>query len=156
MGEELKANVRETFQAFQMTQDQENIPPLSQYQVPYDGRFGFVPPNLYETHTPTQNQMYATTQVPPPFQHLQKQLTSIQNQLQSLTLINLPHPTSAVTKDASKNDTINPKTGRPWQCYCWTCGCCTHWVRSCPQKKKGYRDEATFRNRMGGSNLNCR
>ena len=53
-----------------------------------------------------------------------------------------------------RND-INPRTGKPYKQYCWSCGCCTHWGRNCPNKKKGHKDEATFKNRIGGSNENC-
>ena len=51
---------------------------------------------------------------------------------------------------------INPRTGQPWKRYCWSCGCCTHWSRNCPAKKKGHQNDATFSNRMGGSNVNCK
>ena len=44
-----------------------------------------------------------------------------------------------------KNE-INPRTGKPFKRYCWSCGCCTHWGRICPNKKKGHKDEATFKN----------
>ena len=51
---------------------------------------------------------------------------------------------------------INPKTGKPFKRYCWTCGCCNHWGKNHPGvKAPGHRDEATFKNRMGGSNKNC-
>ena len=50
---------------------------------------------------------------------------------------------------------VNPKTGKPWRRYCHTHGCCNHWGRHCKDKAPGHKDEATFRNRMGGSNFNC-
>ena len=53
------------------------------------------------------------------------------------------------------NNDINPKTGKPFKRYCWSCGCCPHWGRNCPNKKRGHKDEATFKNRMGGSNEGC-
>ena len=55
----------------------------------------------------------------------------------------------------SLTDKINPHTGKPWKRYCWSCGCTTHKGRDCPNKKEGHKDEASFKNRMGGSNKNC-
>ena len=49
---------------------------------------------------------------------------------------------------------INPRTGTKFKQYCWSCGCCTHWGKDCPQKKPGHQDAANFENRMGGSNKN--
>ena len=46
---------------------------------------------------------------------------------------------------------VNPKTGKPWQRYCWSCGCCDHWGRFCPNRKPGHKVDANFKNRMGGS-----
>ena len=53
----------------------------------------------------------------------------------------------------SKNGdpTVNPRTGKPWRRYCWSCGCCDHWGRNCPNRKRGHKVDATFKNRMGGS-----
>ena len=50
---------------------------------------------------------------------------------------------------------INPRTGKPYKRYCWSCGCCDHWGRHCTDKKPGHKDDATFQNRMGGSNKFC-
>ena len=59
------------------------------------------------------------------------------------------------TPSNENNDTtgsnINPRTGRPYRRYCWTCGCCDHWGRNCPVRKPGHKINATFKNRMGGS-----
>ena len=57
--------------------------------------------------------------------------------------------------DRSGNNDINPRTGKPFKRYCWSCGCCPHWGRNCPNKKKGHKDEASFKNRIGGSNEGC-
>lgn len=51
--------------------------------------------------------------------------------------------------------TINPGTGRPYKHYCWTHGCCAHWGRHCNAKKAGHKDDATFKDRKGGSNKGC-
>ena len=50
---------------------------------------------------------------------------------------------------------INPRTGKKYKRYCWSCGCCPHWGKDCTDKKPGHQDGATFKNRMGGSNKNC-
>ena len=39
--------------------------------------------------------------------------------------------------------------------YCWTHGGCNHCSSKCSRKAPGHRDEATFDNRMGGSNAFC-
>ena len=48
--------------------------------------------------------------------------------------------------------------GRRWKThkYCWTHGACGHGSSDCVQKAEGHKDEATFQNRMGGSNACCR
>ena len=51
----------------------------------------------------------------------------------------------------NKLPTINPRTGQPYKRYCWSCGCCDHWGRQCPRKKRGHQDDATFKDRKGGS-----
>ena len=54
-------------------------------------------------------------------------------------------------KNNNKLPTINPRTGQPYKRYCWTHGCCAHWSRQCPAKKRGHQDDATFKDRKGGS-----
>ena len=48
------------------------------------------------------------------------------------------------------------RSGRTPKRYCWSCGCCSHWGKNCENKKTGHKDDATFPNRKGGSNENCR
>ena len=38
--------------------------------------------------------------------------------------------------------------------YCWTHAGCGHFGLGCKHKKEGHKDEATFRNKMGGSTEN--
>ena len=152
--DELTENVRSTMQAFSMQHNEENIDPNT-FRPPspmYDHNYLYGSPQQPPTQ---QNHMFATTQIPSPMQHLQNDMELIKAQLQRLTQPNNPNRSSSQTSE-SQNMDINPKTGRPYQRYCWSCGCCTHWGRNCPKKKKGHRDEATFRNRMGGSDVNCR
>ena len=51
--------------------------------------------------------------------------------------------------------TINPKTGRAFKRYCWSYGCCVHWGRHCTVKKRGHKDDASFKDRKGGSDKDC-
>ena len=69
----------------------------------------------------------------------------------SKKLDNLEQKCTVSTKENTRPPNINPTTGRPWRRYCWTCGCCDHWGRFCPNRKPGHKVDATFKNRMGGS-----
>lgn len=53
-------------------------------------------------------------------------------------------------KSNNDNYRINPKTGRSWKRYFWTCGCCDHHGRTCENKAEGHMDDATFRDRKKG------
>ena len=46
---------------------------------------------------------------------------------------------------------FNPKNGKAWKRYCWTCGCCDHWGKFCTQPATGHKNEATFKDRLSGS-----
>ena len=89
-------------------------------------------------------------------QQLTKQLLNLQSQLNNLTMVNQNQTYQGNLKDKNPQlNIINPRTGQPYRRYCWTCGCCPHWSKNCPKKSKGHKNEATFSNRMGGSNKNC-
>ena len=45
----------------------------------------------------------------------------------------------------------NPRTGKPWKRYCHTHGCCGHWGKNCPDPGPNHVENATFKNRKGGS-----
>ena len=51
----------------------------------------------------------------------------------------------------NKIPTINPRTCLTYKRYCWTHGCCDHWGRNCPNKKRGHNNNAIFKDRKGGS-----
>ena len=51
--------------------------------------------------------------------------------------------------------TINTNTGQAYKRYCWSYGCGGHWSRHCENSKPGNKNEANFKDRMGGSNKNC-
>ena len=63
--------------------------------------------------------------------------------------------TSTINRSKANNNNINPKTGKPYRRYCWSCGCCTHWGQFYPNKKKGHQDDASFKDRKGGSSKGC-
>ncbi len=80
-------------------------------------------------------------------------LSSMKNLEQEIQRLKNSGPTS--TTDTT-NSTINPRTGKTWRRYCWTCGCCPHSSRYCPIKAQGHQDDASFANRKGGSNKDYR
>ena len=93
---------------------------------------------------PQANAMTKNTDLFHLIAQLQQKVDTLSSQLQS------SQNTVAPTLD------INPKTGKPYKRYCWTCGCCNHWGKHHPSPKApGHRDEATFKDHMGGSNKNC-
>ena len=159
--EELQDNVQSSLKAFAMATINENTPPAYPYHTPtppvYDNSLIFHP-------TYDQQQMFATQQqnmlrnIMQPFQEMTNRMNQLQNQIQNLQLTNQTPPSTfcpPITPQKTPS-TINPRTGLEWKRYCWSCGCCPHWGKNCPFKKKGHKSEATFSNRMGGSNKNCR
>ena len=174
---QLRSEMNTTMEkAFNMAIQQENIPPSygTSYEFTpppppgYESQISTVPPTynplLQQQMLYSANQQDTLRQALQPLQQMQNRMDQMQHQLQNLHLINGYGQSSGYNggddqgggnKDASNSD-INPKTRLPWKRYCWTCGCCSHWGKNCPNKKKGHKNEATFRNRMGGSNKNCR
>ena len=75
--------------------------------------------------------------------------------LQLMTELNKKIYNIAPTRTPTKNITINPKTVKPYRRHCYSCGCCDHWGENCINTKNGHKDNATFNNRMAGSNFNC-
>ena len=51
----------------------------------------------------------------------------------------------------TRDESINPRTGKPWKRYCWTHGLVSYFGKDCKNKAPGHRDDASFKNRMGGS-----
>ena len=89
---------------------------------------------------------------------------SILRLLDSLTKEIKSLKAKAVFKDPNNNNitdlkddlpTINPRTNKPYKRYCWTHGCGNHWSNRCRNPKAGHKNEATFKDRMGGSNKGC-
>ena len=144
---DIKNEIRETLQTLHLNQ------PEQQYWQP--------PP--FETNPEDQENNYLNgmmtvqQQQSNSLQQLTKQITILQAQLKNLTLSNNsqqqfnPNTSNKLNTDSE----LNPRTGQPYRRYCWSCGCCTHWSKNCPKKLKGHKDQATFKNRMAGSNQNC-
>ena len=55
------------------------------------------------------------------------------------------------TTGGSRDKTINPRTGKSWKRYCWTHGLVSYFGKDCKNKAPGHRDDASFKNHMGGS-----
>ena len=75
-------------------------------------------------------------------------LKTLQNKVDRLET-NTPSPT------ISTNSTINPRTGKEFKRYCFPVAVAYIGEIIVPPKKSGHKDDATFKNRMGGSNENC-
>ena len=82
-----------------------------------------------------------------------KLLESLQKEIQNLKVPSSDPPTPS--SDSDDLPLINPRTNQPYKRYCWTHGCGSHWSNRCRNPKAGHKNEATFRNRMGGSNKGC-
>ena len=144
---DIKHEIRETLQTLHLNQpDQQywHLPNLETNQEVQD--------NNYINGMMTVQQQQSNS-----LQQLTKQITILQSQLKNLTLSNNsqqqfnPNTSNKLNTDSE----LNPRTGQPYRRYCWSCGCCTHWSKNCPKKLKGHKDQATFKNRMAGSNQNC-
>ena len=156
---EIREGILETLQAFSMNQenvDPNTITPPNNHGFGYPGGYNYpVEHNYIPSIDNNMNQVSTATSLA----DLMKEIQTMKSTISNLTLTNQQlqnqsgqggHPKrNGVEKD------VNPVTGKAWKRYCWSCGCCAHWSRNCPTKKKGHKDDATFRNRMNGSNLNC-
>ena len=84
-------------------------------------------------------------------QNLQTKVDTLANE-NNILKSNRNHARSGPNLD---ENTHHPVSGKPFKRYCWTHGCTTHWGKNCSNKKRGHKDNATFKDRMGGSDLNC-
>ena len=108
------------------------------------------PPNLVATDTDSNtsdsiNSLASASTIT----SLLTSIKSLQEEIKDLKAAAQPKPVPI-------DKTINPRTGKKWKRYCWSCGCCPHSGKYCQNKLPGHKDEATFNNRMGGSNKFCR
>ena len=94
----------------------------------------------------------------PPQQDVINHVTAQTNDTSTTALLHLIEKLTQkvdALSSTSRTPDVNPKTGKKFKRYCWSCGCCTHWGKDCNNKKQGHQDSANFKNRMGGSNRNC-
>ena len=156
MKESLKQEFAETIQALNLTNEEENMDPNPppQYNFPFPMQ---AQPFLAENNyiCPQANAMPTPQPSANVLQTLLSQMQQMQNDIAGLTLSNSSYKPRNRNQSNISNSEINPRNGKPWKRYCWSCGCTTHWGRNCPSKKRGHKDEATFRNQMGGSNKGC-
>ena len=155
--DELRESMLHTLQAFNVIESDENVNPNI---MGYDHQQSFIPqfhqfsqPIIQQQ--PDQQMLAVKSQHDNTINELLKQMATMQSQIKNLTMVAQPSINQNQGHLSQNSDNINPKTGKPWRRYCWSCGCCPHWGKHCPQKKRGHKDEASFRNRMGGSSKNC-
>ena len=144
MKTEFNANIMQTFQALNMLENHDDM-----------GDFQENNENIATNNDAEQLMLAMKGHRDPILEQLLKQMSAMQTQLGTLT--NTKNYTTKVTnkENIAPMDNFNPKTGQPWKRYCWSCGCCPHWSKYCPDKKRGHKMEATFKNRINGSNTNC-
>ena len=127
----MQDNMQHAFHALSLRdEDEENVPPFR---------------NTNSANCVTNDKLMAL------LQDLQTKVDTLSDENKSLKS-NSRQPRTGATSD---ENTHHPVTGKPFKRYCWTHGCCTHWGKACPSKKRGHKDNATFKERMGGSDLNC-
>ena len=157
---EIQNGLFETIQALNISsQNQENIPPNMQ-----PPSFNPPPPQwqnlpLHPSPFVQQHDLNQMTSDQTTINQLLQEMQNMRTTIDNLTLSNRQSSHKGSfdkTFKGSFDKTINPRTGQPWKRYCWSCGCCPHWSRNCPAKKKGHQNDATFSNRMDGSNVNCK
>ena len=56
----------------------------------------------------------------------------------------------------TRQPTTQTRTRKVLDCYCWSHGAGNHKSADCRNKKQGHKDNATFKNRMSGSNAYCK
>ena len=139
---EFEANLIQTFQALDLIdENKENV-----NHQPNE--------NLIQQDEEKENMMLnMNTKRDPMIDQLLKQMTAMINQIQALSGGNNTNTATSLSSSLSVH--INPKTAQEWKRYCWSCGCCSHWSKNCPNKKRGHKNDATFKNRLNGSNTNC-
>ena len=110
------------------------------------------PTGVVSTLTPATHQVKATTS------DMQLEminiLRKIQEQLEPNTTAVKP-PASPCPRQGRKTPDDANFCRNDTSKYCWTHGACGHAGRNCNFRAPGYCHEATFTNRMGGSNAFC-
>ena len=60
----------------------------------------------------------------------------------------------AEKENINHNKKRTNNVGRKWVC-CWAHGACSHISKNCKFKMEGHQDDATFKDRKGGSTYRC-
>ena len=127
----MQDNMQHAFHALGLRdENEENVPPFR---------------NANSANSVTNDKLVAL------LQELQTKVDTLSDENKLLSS-NSRQPRTGATSD---ENTHHPVTGKPFKRYCWTHGCCTHWGKDCANKKRGHKGNATFKDRMGGSDLNC-
>ena len=92
---------------------------------------------------------------------LVNQVQMLQQTVKELKLagppLNINSDTSTITNATSTSSTSTPRYSfkRPFHMYCHTHGLCAHSGKKCNDPGSNHKKEATFFNRMNGSDRNC-
>ena len=116
------------------------------------------------TTAPSQQSQTAVSTITP-VTH-QANATSTDVQMEMIALLRKIEANLSTCPPTNTRTTTRPKKGRKTpdnatfprnntSKYCWTHGGCGHESQTCEAKATGHKDEATFSNRMGGSNTYC-
>ena len=152
MEEQLKLNLVETLDSYARL-NQENVPPSPQV-----GNLLGVPPGcrLATNNTDDASNLGSISNVSTKsailsaLQELTKQVANIGN---TNNTNNTPTDNNGNNRSTINRSSTNRRTGCAWRRYCWSCGCCNHWGRNCPNRKPGHQNDATFKDRKGGSTV---
>ena len=68
-----------------------------------------------------------------------------------LRLMQQQFPNGGGNNGGSNNNNGIQKNRVGYTKYCWTHGLCNHISKERKNKREGHKDDATFKNRMGGS-----
>ena len=140
LADKFQRNLLTAFDSYAQS-EQENIPPNSsspEHQVSDD--ISRMISNMSSKSDSTEKSMISM---------LQKMMNKM-NELET-KVNNGGKPDKKTLTSTSK---VNPKTGKAWKRYCWTCGCCDHWGKFCTIPAQGHKNEANFKDRMNGSKEN--
>ena len=120
--------------------DEENHPPLNH--------------SIY-THPNAANSANSLSSSDKAIFHL---LKTLQDKVEALSTSNNTPNSQVDNSQVEKNKSgpiINTNTGRAYKRYCWRHEFVSHWNCYYENSKPVHKNEAYFKDRMGGSNKNC-
>ena len=137
----------------QLTQAILNAMETSQHQPIQTHTSNIIPATEDLTQESTSTTLPITTNAPK-LENVNHTVTGQESILERLELIT-NDLTDIKKKLQNQRNSRGRHTRKPKR-YCWTHGCCEHWGSDCKNKAPGHIDDATFRNRHGGSDEDCR